>query len=223
MALEIIGAGWGRTGTESLKKALEILGYNKCYHMFELIKEGDRLKYWEQLEKERTTDFESLFQGYKAAVDFPVAAYYKEIMQHYPHAKIILTVRDPDKWFDSATKTIFRGTPAPVMMIMRFLGLFSKKLGYFPKVIDYAVRAFLKGMMQGKVKDRDFMKAKLKAWNEEVMQYVPADKLLVYEVKDGWEPLCAFLDKPEPQVPFPRSNDSDAFQKRLKLKNLVKG
>ncbi len=222
MGLKIIGAGWGRTGTESLKKALEILGYTKCYHMFELLTDSTRLRFWEQLDQERTTNFEALFEGYEAGVDFPVAGYYKELMQHYPDAKVILTVRDPDKWFESASKTILRKPPAFVFLVLRFLGLFSRKMGNFPKVHAYAERTILKGLLQGRLTDREFLKAKMQEWNNEVVQSVPPDRLLIYEVKNGWEPLCAFLGKPVPNTPFPRANDSDAFQKRLKLKNLIK-
>jgi len=222
MPLQVIGAGWGRTGTESLKKALEILGYNKCYHMFELMKEGSRLKYWEELDANRSTDFEALFEGYSAAVDFPVASYYKELMEQYPEAKIILTVRDPNKWLESASKTILKKPPQFLFLALRFLSLFSKKLGTFPMVYAYAERIVHKDILQGRLTDAEFLKVKLQAWNEEVIRTVPAERLLVYEVKDGWEPLCTFLGKPIPSAPFPRANDSDAFQKRLSLKSLIK-
>lgn len=222
MPLQVIGAGWGRTGTESLKKALEILGYNKCYHMFELMKEGSRLKYWEELDATRYTDFDALFEGYSAAVDFPVASYYKELMVQYPEAKIVLTVRDPDKWLESASKTILKKPPQFLFLALRFLSLFSKKLGTFPQVYAYAERTIHKELLQNRLTDGAFLKAKLKEWNEEVIRSVPAERLLVYEVKDGWAPLCNFLEKPIPEIPFPRANDSDAFQKRLKLKALIK-
>lgn len=222
MPLQVIGAGWGRTGTESLKKALEMLGYQKCYHMFELMKEGSRLKYWEELEASRTTDFEALFEGYSAAVDFPAISYYKELMQKYPDAKVILTVRDPDRWYESASKTILKRPPEFLFIALRFLSFFSKKLGTFPKVFAYAERTVHKEMLEGRLTDASFLKAKLQEWNEAVIRTVPADRLLVYEVRDGWEPLCNFLGKPIPGMPFPRANDSDAFQKRLKLKALIK-
>lgn len=222
MPLQVIGAGWGRTGTESLKKALEILGYNKCYHMFELLKDGSRLQFWEELDANRKTDFEALFDGYSAAVDFPAASYYKELMEQYPEAKVVLTVRDPDKWYESASKTILKKPPRFIFIALRFLSLFSKKLGTFPKVFAYAERTVHQELLQGKLTDAAFLKAKMQEWNEEVIRTVPAERLLVYEVKEGWEPLCTFLGQPIPSEPFPRANDSDAFQKRLKLKALIK-
>ena len=222
MGLKVIGAGWGRTGTESLKNALEILGYNKCYHMFELMKDSSRLDYWEQLDVERHTDFDALFAGYDAGVDFPVAGYYKELMAHYPEAKVILTVRDPEKWVESASKTILKRPPEFLFIALRFLGFFSKKLGSFPKIFAYASRTVHVEMLENRLTDREFLKAKLQEWNEEVIRYVPQDRLLVYEVKDGWGPLCAFLNKPVPEVAFPLANDSDAFQKKLQLRNFLK-
>lgn len=222
MSIQVIGAGWGRTGTESLKKALEILGYNKCYHMFELMKDGSRLKYWEELDAQRSTDFAALFEGYSAAVDFPAASYYHELMQQYPEAKVVLTVRDPDKWLESASKTILKKPPQFLFLALRFLSLFFKKLGTFPKVYAYAERTVHKELLQGRLTDAEFLKAKMQEWNEEVIRTVPAERLLIYEVKDGWESLCTFLGKPIPTTPFPRANDSDAFQKRLKLTALIK-
>ncbi len=223
MALKVIGAGWGRTGTESLKKALEILEGKPCYHMFELVKDGRRLRFWEALERSGKTDFDALFEGYSSAVDFPAAYYYKQLMAKYPDAKIILTVRDPDKWFESASKTIFRKPPAFVFLVLRFLGMFSERLGTFPKVFDYASRAFLQSdLFQNRLTDKAFLAQQMADWNAEVIRSVPAERLLIYQVSEGWGPLCRFLGKPVPEVSFPRANDSDAFQKRLELKNLIK-
>lgn len=222
MALQVIGAGWGRTGTESLKHALEILGYNKCYHMFELLKGGSRLPYWEELDAQGHTNFDALFAGYEAGVDFPVASYYKELMTQYPTAKVILTVRDPDKWVDSALKTILKRPPRFLFVALHFFGFFSKKISAFPKIFAYAARTVHIELLENKLNNREFLKAKLLEWNEEVIRTVPKDRLLVYEVKDGWWPLCAFLNKPVPAVAFPRANDSNAFQKKLQLGNFLK-
>src|SRR5690349_17851478 len=105
MALRVIGAGFGRTGTESLKAALEQLGFGPCDHMFELIKTTWRVEHLERLERGEPTDFEALFDGFQSAVDFPYALYYRQLMEAYPNAKVILTVRDPEAWYESARKT----------------------------------------------------------------------------------------------------------------------
>src|SRR5215212_7838314 len=108
MSLEVIGAGFGRTGTMSLKVALEQLGYGPCYHMVELFEHPDHVERWEAAVRgEEPVDWEEVFAGYRATVDWPGAAFYKELSERYPEAKVILTVRDPDRWYESARNTIF--------------------------------------------------------------------------------------------------------------------
>ena len=215
MALKVIGAGYGRTGTESLKQALEILGFDKCYHMFELMKDTSRFKYWLDLEKKLSTDYDALFEGYQSAVDFPAALYYKEFMQQYPEAKVILTVRDPDKWYDSAKKTILKGFPPAFLLFAKVFGFLSPMLKSMPEADKWIKRILTgpTGLFEGKKDDREFMKDRFVRWNEEVKKTVPSEKLLVFEVKDGWQPLCDFLKVPVPDIPFPHSNDSKSFQK----------
>ncbi|MCB0665982.1 MAG: hypothetical protein KDC80_09185 [Saprospiraceae bacterium] len=222
MSLKIIGAGWGRTGTESLKKALEILDFGKCYHMLELLKDGKRVKYWEELIQNRNTDFEQLFDGFQSAVDFPAAAFYKEFMQEYPEAKVILTYRDPDKWYQSASKTILKDPPAFIIPIVKFLGIFNKNLSYLPRTYKNVIQDFLlKSVLQGRPHDRDFVISLYSKWVDEVKRSVPSEKLLVFEAKDGWEPLCHFLDVAVPPIPYPRGNDRGQFKKRNSLRNII--
>lgn len=212
--LKVIGAGLGRTGTESLKKALELLGFGACYHMFELtMKRPEHLPEWEKLARGEKPDYERLFGGYQSTTDFPACIYYREFMAQYPQAKVVLTVRDADKWYDSAAKTIFRGVPAPLVALFRFVGLFSKKMRAVPPTIDYANEIVHNRFFEGRTRDREYAKAIFNAWNEEVKRTVPPDRLLVFEVKDGWEPLCRFLGVPVPSTPFPHANKGDSFEK----------
>jgi hypothetical protein len=213
--LKVIGAGLGRTGTESLKKALEQLGLGKCYHMFELLQNPEHLPEWEKLRRGETPNYEILFRDFQACTDFPAAIYYREFMQQYPDAKVVLTVRDADKWYDSASKTIFREIPGIFFGLSRLFGLFSKTARSFPTVFNFARNLVEEGFFEGRAHDREHTKSIFNAWNEEVKRTVPADRLLVFEVKDGWEPLCQFLGVPVPRTPFPRSNDSDTFHKNL--------
>src|SRR4051812_7397946 len=106
MPLQIIGSGMGRTGTHSLKLALEMLGFDKCYHMAELFQHPEQVTYFERAERGEQVSWEALFQGYRSAVDYPVARYYKQLMSYYPDAKIIHTVRDAESWYQSASQTI---------------------------------------------------------------------------------------------------------------------
>src|SRR6476661_1464331 len=129
MSIQIIGAGFGRTGTASLKIALEKLGYNKCYHMSELIQNPDQVVYWQTLQAGKEPDWEDLFKGYKATVDFPGCMYYKQMMVKYPDAKVILTLRDADKWWQSAHDTIYRASRDKTMRtFMNIMGIFVPKL-----------------------------------------------------------------------------------------------
>ena len=222
MALKVIGAGWGRTGTESLKLALEQLGFDKCYHAYELIANPHQITYWEQLQRGERPDYDALFSGYQAAVDFPVCYHYRELLQQYPDAKIILTVRDPSHWYDSAAKTIFVKPKPGKVRLLWFLSLFSKRLRYIYRITKNA-ESFLFGQVwKNKVSDKVAMIDFFNTWNEEVKRTVPADKLLVYEVKQGWEPLCKFLNVPIPDSPFPKANEHGDFHQRLD-KGIAKG
>lgn len=218
MALKVIGAGLGRTGTESLKKALEYLGYGKCYHMFELLKDSTMLEEWQKLRKGEVPDYDLLFRYYESSVDFPAAIYYREFMKQYPEAKVILTVRDADKWYDSAAKTIFKGMPKPVYYFSRFTGMFIKKVRLMLRVYDYAQDIVNQDFFNGRIEDREYCKKVFNDWNALVKRTVSADKLLVFEVKDGWGPLCRFLGVPVPGIPFPKSNDSENFDKNIAKK-----
>jgi sulfotransferase family protein len=210
MALKVIGAGWGRTGTESLKMALEQLGFDRCYHGFDLMNDGRKLQYWKQLHKERKTDYGALFNGYVAAVDTPAAYYYQELMREYPEAKVILTVRDAAKWYDSAANTIFK-RPPPV----KFMGRLSKKLSYVPQIDEHLQTIFFEEEFNGKIEDKEAMMAWFNQWNERVKSTVPSHRLLVYNVAEGWEPLCKFLNVQVPASPFPQTNKKEGFQKRV--------
>lgn len=222
MALQVIGAGWGRTGTESLKEALEVLGFDRCYHMFELLRRTRQVPHWEALFRGEPTDLDVLFTGFRSAVDFPAARFYKEFADAYPEAKVVLTVRDPDAWYRSASATILQPPPATLKWATRILGVASPNLRGAPRLIQVIEDGLLNGLFEGRTQDAEFMKARFVAWNEEVKATIPAHRLLVYEVRDGWEPLCAFLGVPVPDRPFPRNNDGDSFQERLKLRRVIR-
>jgi hypothetical protein len=211
MGLQVIGTGIARTGTESLKTALEILGFGKCYHMFELIKDPGRLVYWRELMAQNKTDFARLFQGYQSAVDFPSSIYYREFLQEYPDAKLILTIRDADEWYDSASETIFYEMSLTMMRIVKFLGIFFTSFRNYRNLFEFHVEIHHTRFFQGKIRDREACKKIYNEWNEKVIQNLPADKLLVFEVKDGWEPLCKLLQVPVPDVPFPKKNGREKF------------
>eukprot|EP00877_Chromochloris_zofingiensis_P009869 jgi/Chrzof1/5135/Cz15g12210.t1 len=219
MPLDIIGAGWGRTGTLSLKEALEELGY-PCYHMKEVI-DGDfnKVYLWHEAHKKGDLeDWGAMFDSghsttggaYRATVDFPGCSFYKELMAAYPDAKVILTERDPEKWYQSLVNTVGRR-----FTIMGKQPWYMKRLGPGAKWNTFRnmlADLIFQGDLQGKMyDDPEGVKKLFVDHNEEVKRTVPADKLLVFEVSQGWEPLCRFLDVPVPDKPFPNTNDTASW------------
>jgi len=193
MTLKVIGAGLGRTATFSMKFALEHLGLGPCYHMSEVFTGARRnIPLWIDAINGKP-DWDTIFQGYQSTTDYPACSYWRELADYYPQAKIVLTVRDPDTWFDSVSKTIFSkemndslaGSPAEVMM----QGAIFRHFG-------------------DRINDRIFMTEWFENRNKEVID-TPPERLLVYSQKMGWEPLCHFLDLPVPEASFPRVNSRD--------------
>jgi hypothetical protein len=211
--IEVIGAGWGRTGTNSLMTALEILGYNPCYHMEKVIADGAG-DVWADVYQGKPYDFQKIFgkKKYRATCDFPSCYYWKEQLQAYPEAKVILSVRDPVKWHKSCMETIFRTMPcnphAPFgIKVCNFLGL--GPIGKLTSVL--AEKVFM-----NRFTEPEFCCQLFTDFNNKVIEECPKDKLLVFSVEQGWEPLCEFLGCPVPQgIPFPRVNDTAQFQRNL--------
>lgn len=218
MPLKVIGAGLGRTGTLSLKAALEDLGFFRCYHMVEVLAHPEHVRVWDAAARGEPVDWEALLRGYQATVDWPACNFYAEFARLYPDAKVILTVRDPERWYDSALHTIYAVGRALPRWAMPFNPRFRLILGM-------ADRLIWSGMFQGRFEDRAFALDVFRRHTEEVRRTVPPDRLLVYEVKEGWSPLCAFLDVPVPEnKPFPHLNDAEDFRARLRRANrIVKG
>jgi hypothetical protein len=199
MTLQVIGAGLGRTGTMSLKLALERLGLGPCYHMAELMMNPERTPLWIAA-ADGKPDWEAVFAGYSSTTDYPACLYWPELAAAYPNAKLILTKRDKEKWFESTQATIFsegmsariRGTPIEP---------------FFEKTVwrDFGAR----------IHDRAFMTSYFEKHNAAVEAGVAKDRLLVYDVAQGWEPLCKFLGVPVPDAPFPKVNSREEMQARM--------
>ncbi len=194
MALEIIGAGPGRTATFSLKFALEHLGFGPCYHMVEVFRGARRnIALWQDA-GDGNPDWDALFDGYRSTTDFPASVYWRELAEYYPESKVLLTVRDADSWFESVSETIMsprmlsslEGSPLMAMFEATYLKAFN-----------------------GKLTDRAYMTGWYRAYNQKVIDTIPAERLLVFHPEEGWEPLCAFLGVPVPPEPFPRVNSRD--------------
>ncbi|MDB5282260.1 MAG: sulfotransferase family protein [Bacteroidota bacterium] len=218
MALKVIGTGQGRTGTMSLKNALEQLGFGKCYHMYELIANTpEHIAYFQRAERGEQVDWDKMLQGFGSAVDFPIIQYYPQLIKKYPDAKIIHTMRDPESWFKSASDTILNvGRPGPLKMVKTLVQLpFSPKLRNRMKVFGYIGR-MKKKEFGADVKDKATVIKRFNEWNERALKDLPKDRLLIYNVKDGWEPLCKFLNVPVPNTPFPKTNSTEEFIQQTK-------
>lgn len=210
MSLKVFGAGFGRTGTLSLQAALEELGFTRCYHMREVLTHPQHVSVWSATTRGEAVDWDALFASYQAAVDWPVCAFYRQLMDRYPDARVILTVRDADRWYESARQTIFyvrRAFPP-------WATWFFPRMRRFTRMLDELI---WDGTFHGRFLEKEHAVAVFQRHNEEVRRSVPADRLLVYEVSQGWEPLCAFLGVAVPKDrPFPRLNDTAEFRGRMR-------
>ncbi|MDO8289411.1 MAG: sulfotransferase [Parvibaculum sp.] len=206
MSLKLIGAGFGRTGTLSLKAALETLGLGPCHHMIEVFGNPKQAPTWTAAARGEPVDWEKLLTGYTATIDWPSCHFWRELALRFPDAKVLLTVRDPEKWFSSFADTIMKVIT-----------------GSAPKgVVDPALMAV--GEMAGLiVREKTFSgnldKAHiLKVYNDHiatVKRTIPPERLLVYEVSEGWEPLSKFMNVPVPAADFPRTNSREEFGAHL--------
>ncbi len=214
--IEVLGLGMGRTGTLSLKLALEKIGFARCYHMETLLQNPADVKYWKEIDRKGQTDWQALFQNYQAAVDFPSIAYYHELLKAFPEAKCILTLRDPEAWYESASETILDAEPGLIdKMMMSFRLPFSRRLRNLIQVFQLTHKFWVHHAGR-KYKQKDIAIAFYQRWNEQIQLEIPANRLLVYQVQEGWEPLCDFLEQPVPEEPFPKANQRSEFKAKNK-------
>jgi hypothetical protein len=223
MSIKIIGAGLPRTGTNTLKASLEKLGYIKTYHMKELLAHPENLHYWLSLKNSGITKWEELYQGYEATVDFPGYPWYKEHMVRYPDAKVILTVRPFENWYTSIYSTIWQAGPQTLFQKIAMMSrlLFNRRLRAVIRCVKFAKGSIFGVHLQGKFEDKAFAEKMFNQHIAEVKAHVPAEKLLIYDVSEGWGPLCKFLNLPEPDEPLPHLNKKEDF--KAMLGEIIKG
>ena len=199
MALKIIGAGMGRTGTASLKVALEALGIGRCYHMTEVLKNPRFVTDWISAAG-GNADWATIFSGYSATVDNPGCNYWRELAAFYPDAKVILTTRDANKWFESTNATIHSAEFAHFMKNSPFGEMIQKTMW---------------DRMENRMQDRGHMVEFFNRHSADIIDSIAPERLLVYQVSDGWKPLCEFLDLPIPNMDFPRINTRDETKEMM--------
>ncbi len=208
MSLKVIGAGFGRTGTMSLKLALEQLGFGPCYHMAEVMTRPDHDTMWLALARGETSDWRPILDGFNATVDWPSTYFWRQLAADNPEAKIILTLRDAEAWYRSAAATIFG----------RMLEFEALRAENGAEAIDPARRRHMEMVNTIIVKntfggslDKENAISVFAAHNDAVRREVPPERLLVYETGQGWEPLCRFLGVAVPEAPYPRVNTTGDF------------
>lgn len=201
MSLKVIGAGLGRTGTYSLKVALEKLTGEPCYHMAEVFRHLDHVPTWLAAANGDSVNWEALMQGYGAAVDWPVASFWPEMSKAFPDALILVSTRNAESWWESAHQTIFEAT--------------SHMTGDEMKDWLEMVHALFRNRFTMEITDREACIAAFEKHYEDVLSTVPADRRLVWNVKDGWEPICKALNVPIPDEPFPITNTRQEFIERF--------
>tara|TARA_R110002020_G_scaffold224599_1_gene434201 strand:- start:80640 stop:81266 length:627 start_codon:yes stop_codon:yes gene_type:complete len=203
MTLSVISAGFGRTGTMSLKLALEELGLGPCHHMIEVIHNGEaQVPLWNAALAGKP-DYAAIYDGYKSAVDWPSAAFWKELSDAYPEAQIILSSRSAESWYASISETILATVWAPETWP-------PQATEWFTMVSKVLERSF------GDARDKDDLIATFHAHEANVKATIPPERLLVHSAKDGWGPLCAFLEVPVPLTPYPRTNSKEEFFQHMK-------
>lgn len=206
MALSVVGAGWGRTGTASLKLALEQLGLGPCHHMQEVRRTPGQLEHWEAAAAGRPMDWNAVFAGYRSAVDWPSAAFWRELADHYPDAKVLLSVRPAERWwasFAGTIKTLLDDPAEPEDPTIARLRAMSRQV-----IADRSLR--------GAYDSREAAIAAFDRHVAAVREAIPAGRLLVFDVAEGWETLCRFLGVPVPDAPFPRTNSTDEFWESIR-------
>lgn len=201
MALEVIGAGFGRTGTMSLKGALERLGFDRCYHMAEVYENPHHVPLWSRAHAGEPVDWSGLFEGFRAAVDWPSCNLWREQLAHFPDAKVLLSLRDADGWYRSVMNTIWPSTQ----------GHLASGDPNRERMARWIQEVVWDHVFDGRLADRDHVIGIYEAHNRAVIDEVPADRLLVYRPGDGWEPLCDFLGVPVPDEPYPHKNTTEQF------------
>ena len=203
--LKVVGAGVGRTGTHSLKVALEQLLGGTCHHMIEVFAHPEEIPVWTDAIDGKPVDWGALMSGYTAQVDWPGGSFWPELSAANPDALVLLSTRDPDAWFTSCSNTIFAGIQGMIDGGDQWMG---------------AMLRLFRERFSDQIEDRDAMIAAYERHNAAVRAAIPEERLLDWTAADGWEPICARLGLPVPSDPFPVTNTTSEFREMLGMSPL---
>lgn len=228
--LRVIGVGFGRTGTLSLREALVRLGFGPCDHMTENFEHPSRFALWDEaLARKRAgepIDWRPLLGGYRAIVDWPGAYFWRELVAAHPDAPVILTIRDPERWYESVRSTIYhlRGQSLEDPLLGALVALIERLIPPARRAIHVIDGAIWNGTFYGRFTDREYALRVFEEHIAEVQAAVPADRLLAFDVRQGWQPICDFLGVPIPRGErFPHANDAASFGRAIQARVMVVG
>jgi hypothetical protein len=213
--MKVIGAGMPRTGTLTQKTALEMLGLGPCYHMVDVLADLRQASLWERA-LDGDGPWEELFAGFHSTVDWPGGYFYRELAEYYPEAKVVLSVREPAPWERSMRQTVWsvRHGESLIRLLSSAQACVNPQWAGFLNMIDRLLwegRGTFAGGNDGPAE----MIARMERHNDEVRQTIAPERLLVWNVTEGWGPLCEFLEVPVPSEPFPHVNDRKEFLNRI--------
>jgi len=204
MSLKVIGTGLGRTGTLSLKAALEQLGFGPCYHMTEVFPRPHHVPEWTNAANGKRVDWDKLFEGFNATVDWPSAHFWRDLTRKYPDAKIIHSEREPELWWKSFSQTIQEAVAAEAPPPIR-------------EWHDMVKLIITDQTFHGDMSKENVLRA-YNAHNAEVKRTIPASQRLDFDPLQGWAPLCKFLNVPVPATDFPKTNSTAEFRARIEAR-----
>jgi hypothetical protein len=221
--MKLIGAGLPRTATTTQMIALEMLGF-PCYHMRDMMSDLATSVPQYRAALDGNADWDEIFEGKESAVDWPAAYHWRELIDVYPDAKVLLSVRDADSWVRSMDNTITQVFYGDTLM-RHLVGAQYAIDPLYASWIDLLNEmnwSDERGAFAGTNGESAAMAEAMERWNKTVIDTVPSDRLLVWHPKDGWEPLCELLDVPVPEAPVPNVNDTENFQKNLIMGPAIK-
>lgn len=200
----------------SLKAALEQLGFGPSFHMIDVARQPELLPGWQAAADGEDVDWAQMLAGWESTVDWPACTFWEQISATFPQARVLLSVRDPEEWYASCMKSIHASAQAASRGELE-----GGSVEVSPEAMKMINRLIWEGTFKGRFADKDFAIGIYEAHNEDVKNKVEPDNLLVYEVKEGWQPLCDFLQVPVPDRPMPHLNDAASFRAMVGLPQLA--
>ncbi len=208
--MKVIGSGFGRTGTLSLQAALQQLGFGPCYHMVEVMRHRGHAHAWLRIARGEPADWRALFRNFEATVDFPACVYYAELLREFPQAKVVHSVRNKADWYRSSRETIYQSRTVFPSWSRRMSSLIDG-------LLEMTERIVWNGVFEGRFEDEKRAQEIFDEHTARVCATVPAEQLLVFDVREGWAPLCRFLGVAIPDAPFPNVNDRASMLRAIRL------